>query len=721
MRRDHVFGVAGCVIVFVLGGWVYASAGAASEPAGESGALNAQVQAVWEAIHRRDPVDAAARMDDLLALDDPAVVKPARDLAWGFSAKLGDYEKALDIYWTLIRTYPDAPEIVWVYGSYAKACLDLERVDEALAVVEPLLEPYYSTFEKHYDALAWIAWEFQQAQVWDQAAVLYARLVALHPTDPRACRARADLAWTYLKAGQPDEAEAVLDQMLVGCGSPEALEGVENCGWLYRRDYSNPDKALDLYERFVTAYPESERAVQLWRCIIETYIETNNRAAAVENLERMQAVFETTPRALWAAATGIVTGIRLDDRALRDAYVERFCRYVDQSEAPAALDYVLEQAMDRLTRLDRWPPTSEACLELVEVYEQVAAAAEASTEAGTRTEPFALEPSTLLGLAWCYQYAGQPDRATVLYNRGAQAAPTLAQEYKKGDLALAGDHYCGAYVVWHLLEQFGRTTPIESIVEAMGIREKGYSTIRDIVDYLATREIDAQPMVVSAERLGGLDRLFIMYLVPQTGSGLGHFVLVSPCGDGQGILLDGAKDPVRIDLGAYSDTERFWDGTILLIQTTQEEALQAGLAQQVAWQTALAVARCWLLDGEGQRRCLNRVEARYHELAEQPLLNLRGGCGYTDCVNNGQSCETNLYCESSADCFPRTVCIDGTRGERCMVVFGWWHWPNCVADPSHPCTGTTALVGSCTGSLCDWAPPTNPYMACGTNVPQCHF
>ena len=671
--------------------------------------VDSQVQAIWELINKGDRAGAAAAVDELLATAGAEVVKPARDLAWGFSSKLGDYDKAFDIYWRLIRDYPDAPEIVWVYGSYAKAHLDQGQINEALQVVAPLLGPYYSTFEQHYEALSWVAWEFQQAQVWDQAAALYTRLIELHPTDARTCRARADLAWTWLKAGKPTEADTVLDALLAsGCDDSETLQGVENCAWIYRRDYSSPDKALDIYHRFVAAYPMCERAVHLWRCIIETHIETGDKPLAVENLNRMQVAFQDTPRAVWAAATGVVTGTRLNDPVLRDAFVERLGTHTANPDFSAAVTYVLEQYQDRFSKLGR-PPTADECLEPAAIYEQIMQAA----------PRFVPEPKTAFLLALCYQCAGQPDKATVLYNKGVVVEPAMAHDYEKGELALAGDYYCGAYVAWHLLRHFGRTTPIEEIVEAMGIRRKGYSTVLDIVDYLESRQIPAQPMVIPADKLASLDRPFIQYLVPLSGGDLGHFVLVIPSGGGKAVLLDGPKDPVRIDLASYSNDEHFWDGTILLIQRSRQEVLEEGLTQQVSWHMALAMAECWLREQNGSVHCFQWAQSYYRRTLDERLWLLKGGCADLDCVPNGQTCYTVPPCDDDDDCLLAFLyCDDRTDGKRCMVGYGGYI--PCITLTPHTCQALQRLTGACDTSKHRCFVYHNGTSPCGTtNVPQC--
>ena len=676
-----------------------------AQPA-EAPSLKDRSQVVWDFLNAKNYGKAADAMDQFLRDNPtPEIVPLARDLAWGFSSKFRDFGKAMGIYQYLIDKYPDDPQIVFVFGSRAKALLDQEKPDEAMAAVEPLFGAKYAAFEKQFEVVAWMAWEFQQAEKFNTAADLFRRLIKAYPDDPRSCKARADLLWTLLQSGPPGPAKDLINDIFSKCFDPSIIKPVEDCVWIVRQTYKDYDKALEMYFRLLNRFPNAPNIVQVRRCIVETYIEMGAKDIALTEAADFERDFAGNPQQMWAFAVGVAVGIRLEDEAIRTKAMEQFVQLTANPEFPAALQYIEEQYMDRIQKAGR-PPSAQDCRVPIEIYESVMVAA-------PTLEP---TPQTLGFIVMCYQWSGRPDKATALYNKLVLREPKAADS--KARISFAGDRFCGAYCVWHLLRHYGTTVPVEEIIDQMGIRKKGFSTVQDIVDCLAARNIPAQPMNIAADKLAKLDAPFIQYRIPIGGSDLGHFVLCIPTGDGKAIVLDGANDPVSIGLAAFSDKDSFVDGTIILIQRSRSDFLSQVITERMNWKTALAMAECWYA-ADNPGGCISQIRTYYASVANQQLSNLKGGCPQTDCVLNGQTCNARNKCEDENDCTHRWVCVDDDLGERCMTVFKWWDWA-CVTDSAINCTGMVLYQGSCTPPNCDIS-MANGYKPRGTTVPQCHY
>lgn len=669
-------------------------------------ALKDQSQAVWDLLNANQVGKASDAMDRFLADNPtPEVVPLARDLGWGFSSKFRDFDKAMQIYQFLIDKYPDDPRIVFVIGSKVKALMDQGMMDQALVAAEPLYAGKYVAFEKQFEAAAWIAWEFQQAEQYPQAADLFGRLIAAHPDDPRACKARADRLWTLLQTSPPDQAKTLINEIFVKCSDPAAIKPIEDCAWVVRQKYKDYPKALELYFRLLNLFPNAPNVVQVRRCIVETYIEMGAKEVALAEAAAFERDFAGQPQEMWAFAVGVAAGIRLEDETIRTKALEKFLRQTAHPEFAAAFQYVQEQYIDRTQKAGR-QPTAEECRAPIEIYEQVMTAAPN------------LEPTlNVLGfIAMCYQWSALHDKATVLYNIMVLREPRISRDHDSR-VVVAGDRFCGAYCVWHLLRHYGSTVPVEEIIDQMGIRKKGFSTVQDIVDILAARNIPAQPMNVPADKLAKLDTPFVQYRIPRAGSDLGHFVLCIPAGNGKAVVLDGANDPVLIDLSAFSDKDAFWDGTIILIQKSRSDFLTEVITERMNWKTAVALAECWYA-ADNPFDCMNRAKTYFASVTNQQLANLKGGSQVDyDCTNRNYSCRQCKRCSDDSDC-PTTefVCAGLTEAKECLVS---WHGNTpCTDDPAAKCQPRKYMHRICEYNCCQFDHGDgNP---CGTTVPQCH-
>ncbi|NLH16775.1 MAG: hypothetical protein GX455_09355 [Phycisphaerae bacterium] len=665
-------------------------------------ALKDQSQAVWDLLNANQLGKASDAMDRFLADNlTPEVVPLARDLGWGFSSKFRDFGKAIKIYQFLIDKYPDDPRIVFVIGSKVKAMMDQGMMDQALAAAEPLYAGRYVAFEKQFEAAAWIAWEFQQAEQYPQAADLFGRLIAAHPDDPRACKARADRLWTLLQTSPPDQAKALINEIFAKCADPAAIKSIEDCAWVVRQKHKDYPTALEMYFRLINRFPNAPNVVQVRRCIVETYIEMGAKEVALAEAAAFERDFSGHPQEMWAFAVGVAAGIRLEDEAVRANALEKFLRQTGHPEFVAAFQYIEEQYIDRTQKAGR-QPTAEECRAPIEIYEKVMAAAP-NLEPTVQTQGF---------IAMCYQWSGRPDKATALYNKLVLREPRAAD--RKTRIAFAGDRFCGAYCIWHLLRHYGTTVPIDDIIGQMGIRNKGFSTIQDIVDYLADRNIPAQPMHVAAENLTKIDTPFVQYRIPRAGSDLGHFVLCIPTGNGKAVVLDGANDPVLIDLGSFTDKDASWDGTIILIQKSRSDFLSQVITERMNWKTAVALAECWYA-ADNPDECMSQARSYFASIADQKLANLKGGCDW-DCVLNGQRCNTLRTCTSDANCSLGTsVCASEVLGSMCMIGYGGLL--PCY-DGTHECKKLSTETGNCDEDTnqCAIQKGSN---ACGSTVKRC--
>ena len=297
-------------------------------------------------------------------------------------------------------------------------------------------------------------------------------------------------------------------------------------------------------------------------------------------------------------------------------------------------------------------------------------------------------------LAWCYRQLGQDREATVLYNQSVLRDPHSAAAFRENPSFLSADSYCGAYAVWHLLRHYGNPVPIETLIEQMGIRQKGYSTLQDISDVCSLYGISVQAMQIPVETVSDLKQPFVLYWLPTNGQDLGHFVLCIPQEE-KGLILDGPKEPRQVDLSTLSEgKEGIWDGTILLIQTPRLDYLEKLVSERTSWQTAVQAAYVWFVKEDADiSEDIEKISAYYQELSRQQMKTVKGGCPANKCKTQDSGCFTFIPCQTKYQCISGYICDDQTLEELC-VPGGFL---KCYYDIAHTCAPKRRILQQCVG------------------------
>ena len=293
---------------------------------------------------------------------------------------------------------------------------------------------------------------------------------------------------------------------------------------------------------------------------------------------------------------------------------------------------------------------------------------------------------TYYGLSNCFHRLGEYKRASEYYNKILTVNPIYTKGFKTREF-ICGDRFCGAYTVWYTLQFSGLSETIDNIVKEMGIYNKGFSSIYDIVKILNSKGIDCQAVRINFEKVMKLDKPFIQYLAPQNGNSIGHFVLCVQNGKGKAVVLDGKEEPKIIDLEIYKEDnilQTRWDGTAIVIEGINPIFKQ----NLISWNSALLYSFAWL---ENQ----DNIDVRFVEekLSLEIQKHFIGGWPSYDCLTNTQKCLTNVRCFTNAPCASlTTICNDYTFEEFCYEV---GYSSGCTYDPAHKCSPLVGATGQC--------------------------
>jgi len=297
---------------------------------------------------------------------------------------------------------------------------------------------------------------------------------------------------------------------------------------------------------------------------------------------------------------------------------------------------------------------------------------------------------TYHGLSICFQQLGDYGKATEYYNKIVRNWPAEIDdfEYESRDF-ISADNFCGAYTAWYALQYYGLQASINDIISQMGIAEKGYSSIADIVAILDNKGISAKAVKISFENIEKVNMPFIQYLCPVGGGGLGHFVLCIPAGAGKVVVLDGEEEPKLVDLSLYKDDniiQMRWDGTAVLI-----EGIKADFKQSlISWRISLLYSRFWLSSESVSEGFVSQ------NLKNSEMKLLLGGWSDLDCLTVDPNCYTVPTCVTDSNCINspnHNPCTDTTSNERCLPQ-GSIGWP-CNYDPNKPCSPMRHMTSFC--------------------------
>jgi tetratricopeptide (TPR) repeat protein len=538
------------------------------------------------------------------------------------------------------------------------------------------------------------------------------------------------LANMYYDKGQYPKAIAVYETLLARFADNElapSIQGMEiktytMMGKQYRRK-GQPELAIAAYEAVLERFPDAEQIPSIRDAIVETWADVGELAKAhqavqtdIENCPHRRELLRMITRvAVESARAGDTdTAMTLVDEIFDQnpegadqlfGYTTLARVYVHQhkdAEAAATVNEALELFKEDPNALayhlfgvgEEYYYLAQKAMESGDL-ESVAFGCQKAVEMWQKPI-ISSNPKVTRLMAFCYQQLGQTEQATVFYNKAQRANPD-ARTSEGAPPLLAGDRYCGAYAVWHLLRHYGTSESVTYLANQMGIPSQGYATISDIVEVLAIYELPAQAVRIQPDKAVQIKTPFIQYLIPRSDNTLGHFVLCIPAESGKAIVLDGTKDPYLIDMTQYQDTEAYWDGTIILIGQSRESYVGQIVSRQLLWKTALAAAYCWLEDESPE--CLRKTEEFYAYMLDQKLRDIRGGCSDLDCLPAGKNCYVRKTCVVDSDCYGLIwACDDVTEEETCQPNPPGWR--PCYYDPAHNCGPKQQVAPYCPGTRC---------------------
>lgn len=293
---------------------------------------------------------------------------------------------------------------------------------------------------------------------------------------------------------------------------------------------------------------------------------------------------------------------------------------------------------------------------------------------------------TYYGLSNCYHRLGDYKKASEYYNKILNLNPQYIKGFDRREF-ICGDSFCGAYAVWYTLQFSGFSETIDDIIKEMGIYNKGFSSIYDIIKILKSKGLDCQAVRINFDNVAKLEKPFIQYLAPNNGNSIGHFVLCVPDGKGKAVVLDGTREPKVIDLDSYKEDnilQTRWDGTAIFIEDINPIFKQ----NIITWNSALLYSNVWLNNTENID--LQFIEERLSSEIQKRFI---GGWPSYDCLTNTQKCLTNRICFKNADCTSlTTVCNDYTFAEFCYEV---GYSSGCTYDLAHTCSPLVGITGQC--------------------------
>ncbi|MBN2271319.1 MAG: tetratricopeptide repeat protein [Sedimentisphaerales bacterium] len=651
--------------------------------------------------------------------DHPLISRAVHDVAQHYRWS-GKYEKANELYKCVTANWPDSEHALWSQADLIKSYLAAGDEANAEAAVEGLLTGFADS-----PLIARAAWDtaqcFGEHKKYAEAIRLYQHITANWPDSEHGLKAQMDLVKTYLTLKDDAGAGAAIGG-LVGNFSknPGAARAVWEIGQ-YCRELKKYSQANVLYKHVVANWPDSEDALWSQADLIKSYLAAGDDPNAEIAVVKLLSEFSDNS---------------LIARAVHDtAYEYRKLEKYDKADQ-----------LDQLV-IDSWPEAEQAIWAKMDMAKtNVALGNDAAVEAAID--------------AIIVEYSDNPHLARVVFTLGeeyynkayAKENEGLSKEAKNYfSTAIAifqkviteltphetytgyaqhllndcyrrfGDKYCGAYVVWHTLNHYGLTKPIEFIVKEMQLDKSDSVSIYELVATLKENGISARAVKFELDKMAKIDKPFVQYISPTSAREFGHFILCIPTGSGKAVTLDGAEEPKLIDL-AFSQEDTYqqtrWDGTSILIYGAEAEIRDDAESAILNLDILRQLAADWL-ENEG---------------GESPLsldlqVALYGGCP-DDCKTTSTTCFNAPLCERDVDCeeFEEDYgCYDSTVEELCKTPGSW---PDCVYDSGHKCNPRRKVSGMCNLSKGYCKPTTTDFGECKLGdehppdlawVRQCHY
>jgi tetratricopeptide (TPR) repeat protein len=697
--------------------------------------IQGQKQVIIGYIECDNSVSAAAAFDKLLTdygksdLVIPAVYEAAEKYR-----EKAQHKSAVSAYKYVVDNFPISKQAVWAQRGLIVSSIAIGDTNSAQVETQNLINNYNND-----PNIAQAVFEVADAYYWfgknDNARQLYQKVIDTWPESGHSMWSQMGLAIAYIADGNEANADSATDKLISNYGNnkklPEALFYI-GARYVYANKY---DKGQDIYRYIIDNFGDSEWSknsqFESAKAAIYPYLEAADEPNALAAIDNFVAAYKDKPELPaivydFAARVDRQNKDKLSD--LSKGIYNRVGINFPQAVQSKSSALIIRKAeiMDLVNSGDDANALSaviglvkdfkgnaglpDAVYYIGREYWKAAFAGQSANDQDQAQKAFAKaadiwvnieklmpisEPDvveyTYHDLSICYQRLGQYQKATEYYNKvlAIRSAALSDVEFGNRDF-ICGDWNCGAYVVWHCLQYYGLQPSINEVISKMGVMEKSYSSIADIVAFLEEKGISAEGVKISFDTVKSVNKPFIQYLVPAGYRPVGHFVFCLPTGNGKAVVLDGREEPKVVDLSMYradNFSQTRWDGTAILI-----EGLRADFLRAVKdWNILLNSAYVWVnsLNNTGN-------PFLYSELSAESQQTVLGGwTGNWDCTELSKNCNTVTLCSEDSDCVPgKMVCYDTTIEEKCNKTHG--DTP-CVYDACHMCGPLKVQTGTCPG------------------------
>jgi len=597
------------------------------------------------------------------------------------------YDQAEQVYRQIVAQFPDSNDALEAQKQLT--CLYIITDEQAQA--DTAFAELTAAFSGHKDiaqAVHDIAYHYRTINRQEKANEIDQYVLSAWPETDVALLGQMDIAKYYVDQGNDPKAQPAIDKLLRDfSGNPLIARAVHDIAQHYRWS-GKYEKANRLYQYVVTNWPNAEHALWARADLIKSYLALGDDPNAEAAVEGLLANFTDNP---------------LIARAIHDT----------------AYEYRKLEKYDRADQLDQfvienWPEDEQAMWAKMDMAKtNILLENDALVEATIDTliaecsdnahlsrviftfgeeyynKAYAMENEGLSGEAKNYF-----SKAIAIFEKVITELPPhetytgYAQHLLNDCYRRFGDKYCGAYVVWHTLNYYGLTKPIDLIVKEMQLDKKDSVSIYELVAALKGNRISTRAVKFDLGKITKIDKPFIQYISPTNAGEFGHFVLCIPTGSGKAVTLDGAEEPKVIDLTfSEEDTyqQRRWDGTSILIYGIETQIEDDPVSGFLDLDVLLQLAADWLERENGETPLSLDLQAA-----------LYGGCP-DDCKSTGKKCFNAPYCDSDADCdefLEDYACYDSTGkvDELCQKPGSS---PDCVYDSAHKCNPRRKVGGLC--------------------------
>ena len=226
----------------------------------------------------------------------PELADALYEVAERYEWSKGRYKEAQTIYQQIIQQFPDS--------SYAKLPLALARTN-VISLIEQGnysqaqqdINKLVAKFSRHPDlarTLDGIAGRYGKAGKYDEAKAIYRKIAIDYPGTDHALQAQKKLVFINIKEGDDIAARETFDKLIADFRYHRDLPDIIFEIGMESQDLKagKNDQARTIYNKILTDYPGTDRALQAQKKLVFIDIEEGNDIAALATLDKLIADFK---------------------------------------------------------------------------------------------------------------------------------------------------------------------------------------------------------------------------------------------------------------------------------------------------------------------------------------------------------------------------------------------------------------------------------------------